>query len=172
MAGAGATSEYKSIATLEGEWRVAFDTAWGGPGEVVFPSLMDWTQSNDPGVRFYSGAATYRKTFNFAGDAGGRLHIELGEVLDVGVARVTLNGRDLGVAWTKPFRVDATGVLRKGENVLEVKVVNSWHNRVFGDQFMDGGRKFTQTNIRIGKRKGAKPSPSGLIGPVRIVSEH
>jgi len=163
--------EYKPIATLEGEWRVAFDTAWGGPGKVVFPSLMDWTQSNDPGVRFYSGAATYRKTFNFAGDAGGRLHLELGEVLDVGVARVTLNGRDLGVAWTKPFRVDATGVLRKGENVLEVKVVNSWHNRVFGDQFMDGGRKFTQTNIRIGKRKGSKPSPSGLIGPVRIVAE-
>jgi hypothetical protein len=36
---------------------------------------------------------------------------------------------------------------------------------------MDCVRKFTQTNIRIGKRKGAKPFPSGLIGPVRIVAE-
>ena len=160
---------YRPVASIDGEWRVTFDPERGGPGEVVFSSLLDWTQSTDSGVRFYSGAATYSKTFAWSGDVGGRLCLELGDVLDVGVARVTLNGRDLGVVWTKPFRVDVTGTLRRGDNELRVKVVNSWYNRVFGDQSSKGGVKFTRTNIRIGNRRGAKLSPSGLIGPVRIV---
>ena len=164
--------KYTSVAAIDGEWRVAFNRAWGGPGEVVFKSLADWTKSKDAGIRFYSGAATYRKDFDFGGDAaGGRFCLELGEVLDVGVATVKLNGRDLGTVWTKPFRVDVTGVLKSGKNSLEVRVVNSWYNRVFGDQHGGGKKKFTKTNIRLGKHKGKdpKPSPSGLIGPVRIV---
>ena len=99
------------------------------------------------------------------------MYLELGEVLDVGVATVKLNGRDLGTVWTKPFRVDVTGVLKSGKNSLEVRVVNSWYNRVLGDQQGGGKKKFTKTNIRLRDRKGkpAKFSPSGLLGPVRIV---
>lgn len=163
--------KYTPVAAIDGEWRVAFDRAWGGPGEVVFPSLADWTKSKDAGIRFYSGAATYKKDFDFAGDASCRLYLELGEVLDVGVATVKLNGRDLGTVWTKPFRVDVTGVLKSGKNSLEVRVVNSWYNRVLGDQQGGGKKKFTKTNIRLRDRKGkpAKLSSSGLLGPVRIV---
>ena len=163
--------EYAPLAAIDGEWRVSFDPAWGGPGETVFPSLADWTRSKDDGIRFYSGAATYRKDFDFSGGAEGRVFIELGEVLDVGVATVTLNGKRLGTVWTKPFRIDASGVLKSGKNSLEVRVVNSWHNRVFGDQTRGGKKKFTQTNIRLGKRRGSNAglSPSGLLGPVRIV---
>ncbi len=92
-------------------------------------------------------------------------------MLDVGVATVTLNGKRLGTVWTKPFRIDASGVLKSGKNSLEVRVVNSWHNRVFGDQTRGGKKKFTQTNIRLEKRRGSNAglSPSGLLGPVRIV---
>ena len=79
----------------------------------------------------------------------------LQHVLDTGVAGVRLNGRDLGIVWTKPFGVDITGALSNGENVLEVKVVNSWYNRVLGDQLHAGGGKtWTKTNIEIANRRG------------------
>lgn len=166
--------KFKTVLALDGEWKVAFDPAWGGPGEVVFPSLRDWTGSPDPGVKYYSGAAWYTKRFSLAKRRGPRYRLELGEVLDVGVATVRLNGRNLGTIWTKPFAVDVTEALADGENVLEVKVVNSWHNRVLGDQLhVGGGKTWTKTNIEIANRNGRKGklSPSGLIGPVVIKAE-
>lgn len=163
--------KFETALVLDGEWKVAFDPAWGGPEETIFPTLADWTESTDPGVKYYSGAARYSKRFAFAKRNGARYRLELGEVLDTGVATIRLNGRDLGTVWTKPFGVDVTEALANGENVLEVKVVNSWYNRVLGDQLQAGCRKvWTQTNIELANRKGrkGKPSPSGLFGPVTV----
>ena len=54
---------------------------------------------------------------------------------DVGVmAQVRLNGKDLGVLWMKPFRLDVSKVLKPGENILEVDVTNLWCNRLIGDE--------------------------------------
>ena len=174
-AGAGKNfPSFKTVLTLDGEWNVSFDPTWGGPGEVVFPSLSDWTKSPDLGVKYYSGTAWYTKRFALAKRNGLRYRLELGEVLDTGVAGVRLNGRDLGIVWTKPFGVDITGALSNGENVLEVKVVNSWYNRVLGDQLHAGGGKtWTKTNIEIANRRGRRgnPSPSGLLGPVVVKAE-
>ncbi|MBQ4199860.1 MAG: glycoside hydrolase, partial [Kiritimatiellae bacterium] len=138
--------------------------------EVVFPELSDWTKSTVAGIKYYSGAAIYSKRFRFSRRGGARCRLELGEVLDVGIATVRLNGKDLGTVWTKPFGLDATEALADGENVLEVKVVNSWHNRVLGDQLNAGGKVYTQTNIEIANRNGRKGklSPSGLLGPVVV----
>ena len=162
--------QFKTALVLDGEWKVAFDQAWGGPGEVVFPELSDWTKSTVAGIKYYSGAAIYSKRFRFSRRGGACYRLELGEVLDVGIATVRLNGKDLGTVWTKPFGLDATEALADGENVLEVKVVNSWHNRVLGDQLNAGGKVYTQTNIEIANRNGRKGklSPSGLLGPVVV----
>lgn len=163
--------------TLEGPWNVSFDPAKGGPQNVVFASLQDWAESDDPSVRYYSGKATYSKEFLFDCDRTGdaRLCIELGSVLDVGFARVKLNGNDKGILWTAPFRVDVTDDLRPGANILEVEVVNSWYNRVAGDQLHPELPGTTSTNIELihdfrgVRKKTIDLSPSGLMGPVRIV---
>jgi len=58
--------------------------------------------------------------------------------LDLGivksVAEVILNGRNIGILWKPPFLVDVTGCLRAGENHLQIKVANTWPNRMIGDE--------------------------------------
>jgi len=89
-------------------------------------------------------------------------------VRDVGIARVRLNDADLGVVWRPPFRVDVSKAIRRGENELEVTVVNSWRNRLIGDQQLPPEQRRTRTNIRV---RNWKLEPSGLLGPVRLVAE-
>jgi len=73
---------------------------------------------------------------------GKPLAIELGRVKDVGIARVKLNGIDLGVVWRPPFRADVTKAIKGGQNNLEVTVVNSWRNRLIGDQLLPPEKLF------------------------------
>lgn len=154
---------------IEGPWRVAFDPAWGGPGEDKFARLIDWTESQDDRIRYYSGAADYRKTFTTpAGyQSGDRLWLDLGEVKNM--ARVLVNGRDLGVVWTPPFRVEVTSVVHPGANDLRVEVVNLWPNRLIGDSQLPRERSLTRTNInKFGP--ASQLLPSGMLGPVRLLS--
>ena len=163
--------------TVEGPWTVHFDPAWGGPETVVFDSLQDWTVSEDEGIKYYSGHARYEKTFPLPAECkpGTACYLQLNDVRDVGIARVRINGADKGVLWTKPFRVEITEDLRPGDNLLEITVVNSWYNRVAGDELHPEGKTFTQTNIVLGhdfrgKRTETIPlEPSGLLGPVEIL---
>jgi hypothetical protein len=156
-------------AEIRGPWQLAFDPAWGGPAAVEFPELTDWTQSPTEGIRYYSGKAVYTKTFDFAGWSDNRSYrIELGRVADAGIAAVELNGKDLGIVWTPPFRADITGALKPGENRLKITVVNNWLNRLVGDRGKPQAQRFTRTNIKI--RDDWKLQESGLMGPVRILS--
>ncbi|MBN2507416.1 MAG: glycoside hydrolase [Verrucomicrobia bacterium] len=156
---------------LAGAWTVAFDPAWGGPAAAEFPELTSWTRRPEEGIRFYSGTATYRKTFDLPPSlAISNLNSEI--VLDLGdvrqLAEVRLNGRNLGVLWTFPFRVGVTGVLKPAGNELEIDVVNFWPNRIIGDALLPPERRRTRTNIR----KLTRDTPlvvSGLLGPVRLL---
>ncbi len=154
---------------LSGPWDVSFDPKWGGPKKVVFNQLDDWTALPEPGIKYYSGTAVYRKKFDLtsipAKDTP--LLLDLGELHEVGSVR--LNGRDLGTIWTKPARVNITGLLRKTGNDLEVTVVNLWPNRLIGDAGLPKESQLTTTNVH--KFSSRSPLlPSGLIGPVRILS--
>lgn len=168
--------EYKALQTLEGAWTVSFDPEWGGPSSVVFPELTDWTTHADKGIKYYSGTAVYRKTFvaDFKKNPENRYFIQLENVKDVGIASVRINGKDKGITWTKPFRVDITDALKEGENALEVEVTNSWYNRVAGDEMAVSPVKYTQTNIVLGNDFTGKALPeiplesSGLLGPVTV----
>lgn len=143
----------RPLRELGGSWRVTFDPAWDGPKEVVFDDLDCWTERDD--VRYYSGAGVYHKSFWM--DPFVKAHrtfLELGLVLDVGIAVVTLNGKTLPVSWTLPFRVEITDAVRPGQNELAIKVVNSWYNRVLGEQLGEVPVKRTQTNIRLAKTNG------------------
>ncbi len=159
----------KPIKRIEGPWEVRFDPNWGGPKSVTFDKLVSWTERDEPGIRYYSGTATYRKTLTVPSDfldGPGNLVLDLGDFSHM--ARVRLNGQDLGVVWTKPFRVDITQAARPGENALEIDVVNNWTNRLVGDASLPDAKRRTRTNIaKI--TKDTPLQPSGLFGPVRLM---
>jgi len=165
------TSNYPLLTpqeTLSGPWTVRFDRKWGGPAKVEFQTLVDWTNRPEKGIKYYSGAAVYHKSFNLKSlpPNGQRLILDLGEVHEVAVVR--LNGHNLGVVWDKPARVDITDAARAGDNQLEVTVVNLWPNRLIGDESLPKSKRFTATNVH--KFTAASPLlPSGLIGPVSLL---
>lgn len=169
--------------TLSGPWEVTFQSGRGAPAKAVFDSLIDWTAHSDPGIKSFSGTATYRKTFEVtAGQAGRAAVLDLGTV--AALAQVRLNGKDLGVVWTAPWQVELTGALKAGANALEIEVTNPWANRLVGDAALPPEQRVTKSNmaLRNGPRKGGdytlRPfagfssedalQPSGLKGPVTL----
>ena len=84
------------------------------------------------------------------------------------LAQVLVNGKQIGIIWKTPFRVDVTDALRPGVNALEVKVTNLWVNRLIGDQQPDVTRKYTYTTMPF-YRANSPILPSGLLGPVRLI---
>jgi len=161
--------ELKPCAEITGPWQVSFDPKWGGPASVVFKKLEDWAQRPEAGIRYYSGTATYQKTFDLPATAhrgNARIYLDLGRVKDL--AAVRLNGKQLGVIWTAPWRIELTGVARPIGNRLEIDVVNRWPNRLIGDAALPAAKRLTVTNATAFK-KDSPLLPSGLLGPVRIL---
>jgi hypothetical protein len=154
------------VLELDGPWEVSFPEGWGAPPSITLQKLASWTEHADPGVRFFSGIATYRKRFELpSGMATGPLSIDLGKVGMV--ARVKVNGKTAGIAWTAPFRVEIGGLVKPGANELEIEVANTWLNRLTGDA-QSTGKKYTSTSLAW--RKDTPLLPSGLFGPVRILA--
>jgi hypothetical protein len=159
--------ESRHLIDLPGPWSVRFDPQWGGPEQIEFAQLTDWSKHADERVRFYSGLATYRTRFTLERDAladGHGLMLELGVVKNI--ARVRLNGTKLGTVWTAPWQVALTRAAKPGENVLEIEVANLWPNRLIGDKDQPPEKRFTRTNIPL--PADAKLLPSGLLGPLAI----
>ncbi len=159
-------NEYRTVQEITGPWKVAFDPRWGGPEQPVeFSSLQDWSKRPEDGIRFYSGTAVYSKTINIPSDLAGKpLFLDLGKVAVM--AEVSLNGRDLGIAWKPPFRVDITDAAKAGDNALAIKVVNLWVNRLIGDEQLpeDSPRKANGTLAEWPQWvKDGKPSPTGRL---------
>jgi hypothetical protein len=95
------------------------------------------------------------------------LWLDLGELKDL--AEVIVNGKSLGIVWKHPFRIDVTGALKTGENKIEIKVTNLWVNRLIGDAQPGVTNKITYTTMPF-YQANSKLLPSGLLGPVRIIS--
>ncbi len=165
---------------ISGPWRVTFDAAWfypddGSGGDLVFATLGDWTQRPEEAVRQFSGAATYHTRFDAPAaslGSGKNMHISLGEVREM--ARVRINGCDLGVVWCPPWRAAIpNGILTEKDNRLEIEVVNFWPNRLIGDAKLPVGQRRTRTNIVKFDEPNGDPHyttlmPSGLLGPVSL----
>ncbi len=159
-------AEDRPTVTIAGPWTVRFPPGWGAPGSVLWNGLIDWTGSEDPGIRYFSGTASYATEFEIDetlfGEGRGLL-LDLGTLREV--AEVTLNGRNLGILWKEPFQADVSGLLRPGRNVLEVKVTNLWNNRLMGDLRDPGPKPYARTNMVLKPRDLV---PAGLFGPVTI----
>lgn len=152
---------------IEGSWQVRFDEKWGGAGEILFDSLVDWTTHADPAVRYYSGTAVYRK--EVAVDSiYGRMYLGL-ETPCFG-AHVYINGRDVGIVWCSPEMVDVTDYLVPGMNKVEIHVANSLVNRMIYDcSFPESGRvTYAYPSV---VHPGDALRPSGLTSAFWIVAD-
>ncbi len=179
---------------IEGPWKLRFPPNSGAPEQATLERLISWSKHADPGVKHFSGTATYYKTIDVPRALLGndrRLDLDLGDVQVM--AQVKLNAKDLGVLWKPPYRVEITDAVKAGENRLQVNVVNLWPNRMIGDELLpedsdrnpDGTLKAwpkwvlegkssptgrcTFTTWRLWKKDDALLE-SGLIGPVRILT--
>ena len=180
--------------TLSGPWDVTFPPHLGAPASAKFDKLISLSQHAEPGIKFFSGTATYRTTFNHSPSAMHHFFLDLGEVQVI--AAVKLNGRDLGIHWKPPFRVDVSDALKAGANELEISVTSLWPNRMIGDatlpddiEWKKGGRRGQYPaqwpdwlvkgtprpsgRIAFCTRKAVYDQddallPSGLIGPVTL----
>ena len=167
-------SELKELQVLAGPWNVAFDTTWGGPAHADFPELTSWTQHAEEGIRYYSGKGVYRITFNLPEKESTKkqpLFIDLGDVGNV--AEVRLNGKNLGVLWCHPWRLDISKAVKPTNNLLEIDVINLWTNRVVGDLNLPEEKRLTNTHdvFRFNMLTGKTPLlTSGLLGPVKILT--
>lgn len=162
--------DLRLIQEIDGPWNVHFDPEWGGPKLTALKDLISWTDSKEDGIRYYSGRATYKNTFLFRKPKETKRYIlDLGEVGDIGISQVCLNGNNLGVIWTPPFRVDITEAVQDGQNELIVVVVNSWRNRLVVDCDLPESERYTRTNITT--REEWPLLKSGLLGPVRVFEE-
>ena len=155
---------------LNQNWDVRFEPDRGAPPSAHFDRLTSWSENANVGVKYFAGTATYSKTIEIPQSAltpGARLWLDLGDVKDI--ADVRINGKDLGIAWKTPFRIDATDALRAGTNQIEIQVTNLWVNRLIGDQQAWSLKKYTFTDFA--PYKADSPLlPSGLLGPVRLIS--
>jgi hypothetical protein len=156
------------VATIAGPWSVAFQAGRGAPNSIKMDQLIDWSKSDDQGVKYFSGIGTYTGTLRASPEwfgKGAKLWIDLGDVKNLAV--VTVNGKELGEAWHAPYRLDATAALKPGENQITIKVVNAWVNRLIGDE-QPGATKYTFADVKPYKAKSPLV-PSGLLGPVTVI---
>jgi hypothetical protein len=152
---------------IAGPWEVQFAPGLGAPPTVRFDRLVSWTARPEPGVKYFSGAATYRSTFQLPREflaLGRRVVLDLGRV-EV-MAEAKLNGKDLGSLWKPPFRLDLTSAAVAGENQLEVRVVNLWPNRLVGDeQLPEDSERNPDGTLKAWPKwlLEGKPSPAGRV---------
>ncbi len=171
-AGSGAASQDggnfpagEVMAVVEGPWEVAF-TGMDAPAPAVFETLIDWKDSADPLIRYFSGTARYKTTFDLPSIPARDAYIDLGKVMVMG--KVYVNGHYAGGAWTWPYRVNVSQWLAQGENTLEVEVVNNWMNKLIGDQQLPESQRKTWTPVNPWTASSGLQS-SGLLGPVQLL---
>jgi len=175
---------------VTGPWPVSFQAGRGAPAQATLAQLISWPENADAGIKYFSGTAVYRKTVNIPAENLGTnriLQLDLGRVQVI--AEVRLNGKDLGILWKAPFRIDVTDAAKPGDNELEVRVTNLWPNRLIGDEQYPDDCEWNGITIKrwpdwmvkgeprpVPQRvtfttwkhwhKDSLLQPSGLIGPV------
>ena len=191
----------ESSEVLTRGWQVSFYPKTDQPFKMDFQELVDFSKHPEKRVRYFSGTSSYKKNFRYEPGVPGRgqqIFLDLGEMNDI--AKVRLNGKDLGVLWYPPYRVNISGAIKRGNNEVVIEVTNNWANRLIGDEQeppdfewgRDRGEKMGRAmlaypdwfikdqprpsqgrktfSIWYYYRTDSPLQPAGLVGPVRIIS--
>lgn len=156
---------YQHVQSIDGDWNVKFAGNINLPFNRTFSQLSDWTLSDDKAVKYFCGKATYSISFPFNGKLPGTWYLNLGQVESL--VKVKLNGKEINTLWCYPYRVDVSGYLVKGNNKLEIELVNQWWNRLIGDE-QPGEARSTTVSARLFWKASDQLVPAGLLGPVNL----
>jgi hypothetical protein len=163
--GGGAVVQVAAPIDVSRSWRVSFPAGSGAPPAIQLPRLESLSRNADPGVRYFSGTATYARTLSVPAAAlgrGRRVYLDLGRV-EV-MASVRINGRAAGSLWKAPFRLDVTELVHAGENAVQIEVTDLWPNRMIGDENLPvEGDYVDSAEWAIGER------PDPAIGELKTV---
>jgi len=107
----------------------------------------------------------YRTQFEWDGTATGA-KLEFQELYNL--ASIRINGTDCGTLWTKPYTIDISNALKKGSNILELEVTNTWANALLGNDLGVAPFEGIWTNGKY-RKKERETEPAGVKG-IRIVS--
>lgn len=157
-----------SEAAAMGSWSLSFPAGWGAPSSIPVEHFGSWTESQDPGVRYFSGTATYHSTLHVSDVAilaKRQMWLNLGDVREI--ASVRINGVPVQTLWRAPFVARIDRQLHAGDNAVEVEVTNLWPNRIIGDLQPSATKTYTKTNVRA-YAKDSPLLPSGLLEPVTV----
>ena len=183
--GVGFTENYPSVLDVADKWKVHFDDIRKDT-TVTLP--FDWSKSADEKMRYYSGHVTFTSSFEW-GDSipvsaeekmevpagktktapsnDGFIKIQLGKIGDV--ARVLVNGKQYGYAWTAPYEVYVPKCdLKNGSNEIQIVVANTWHNALQGAGEGKAPFKGIWTNAKYRTKSKALLS-AGLLSTIKIV---
>jgi biotin operon repressor len=155
------------ILSLSRDWKVKFDTAYGGPAEpVVFDSLKSWSEAADNKIKYYSGTALYTKSFEWKETtAFPKIGLSIAGIANI--ATIKINGKICGTLWTPPYRIDISSALKPGINTIEIEVANTWANRLMGDNLLPEKERITWTTAPF-RLKDKPLLKAGLLGEVRV----
>jgi hypothetical protein len=155
------------VQEIKGPWAVDFADKETGPEKPVnLAVLTPWNEMQDEKIRYYSGSATYSTEFRMDELNNEKEYtINLGDVAVI--SKVRLNGTDIGGTWIKPHVLNTRGLLKKGDNRIEIEVANLWRNRMIREKYLPEKEK--KAWWIIDDIKQDEPlQPSGLTGPVTI----
>lgn len=157
---------FATAAEIGGPWRISFQPGRGAPAQTELKQLARLDQSPTPGIRYFSGIATYANSFAApkGWKTGQPLWLDLGEVHDL--AEVRVNGKTAGTLWRAPWRINVGSLAKAGKNTIEIRVANKWVNRLIGDA-QPGAEQIAKL-AAPGYLPNAPLRPSGLVGPVRL----
>ncbi|MCH5597848.1 glycosyl hydrolase [Niabella ginsengisoli] len=153
---------------INSNWQVQFDTAFGGLLEKVdFPKLTSWTEHKSDAVKYYSGTAVYTNHFSVDNIVKDKpVFLTIDSVFNI--ATVKVNGVDCGTIWTPPYQLDISKAIKTGANSIEIKVSNTWANRLIGDMALPENKRITWTTAPLNILEGKPLLKAGLVGGVKI----
>lgn len=165
-AGSIKTLQTTSVINLTSPWNIAFPDGWGAPKTIQMNELKPWKDLDLPAeAKAFSGTAAYTTTFTV--DKTQTVNHYLLNLGTVGmIAKVTLNGKDLGTVWCAPYEVDISSAVVAGNNSLKVETTSTWFNRLVYDAGLPEDQRKTWTIS--GPSKDSPLRNSGLIGPVTV----
>lgn len=162
-------TQYQVLDTLDETWDIKFDPQFAGPKKPIsIHKLFDWSSSKNDSIKYYSGTAVYTQTFTNPIEYNKPVWLHFEDVANM--AEVFLNGKNLGVAWTYPYRINLSSAMKKGANHLEIRVTNTWANRLIGDAQLPKENRLTWTTAPY-RLEGTSLLKAGIFGPIFLETE-
>lgn len=159
--------QFSVLAQIDTPWTVTFQPEMRGPSAPqTFNKLTDWSQNEDEAIKYYAGKAIYSNVLNINQLPDGPVYLDLGRVMVM--ARVFVNDQYAGGAWTYPYRVSVTQLLKEGQNSIRIEVVNNWRNRLIGDARLPASQRKTYATVNPYDANSSLQE-SGLLGPVCLM---